>query len=341
MGFLQKLERKYGKYAIRHLTMYIIMTYAAGYVLSMMQSVGDGSYNGITRLLVLSPSLILRGQIWRLVSWLLIPPSSLSIFTLIMLFCYYQLGTLLERTWGDFLYNVYIFFGLIMTVIGAFLLYFITGNDYGPLFTTYYVSLSIFLGFAMTFPDQQLLFMFVFPIKIKYLALVDIIYLLYEIITYFRYGISYGLPVLVMIVSSLASTILFFLMTRRSGRFSRKRQRDFRNAMNGRGGPWGSGRAGQGSRHSGAGWGRTGQSGAGAGTSGMGGNSYGAPGGRPYEKVDRHTFAGNGQRMAVHHCAVCGRTELDDPDLEFRFCSKCSGNYEYCQDHLYTHIHVQ
>ena len=250
-------------------------------------------------------------------------------------------GTLLERTWGDFLYNVYIFFGLIMTVIGAFLLYFITGNDYGPLFTTYYVSLSIFLGFAMTFPDQQLLFMFVFPIKIKYLALVDIIYLLYEIITYFRYGISYGLPVLVMIVSSLASTILFFLMTRRSGRFSRKRQRDFRNAMNGRGGPWGSGRAGQGSGHSGAGWGRTGQSGAGAGTSGMGGNSYGAPGGRPYEKVDRHTFAGNGQRMAVHHCAVCGRTELDDPDLEFRFCSKCSGNYEYCQDHLYTHIHVQ
>ena len=41
-----------------------------------------------------------------------------------------------------------------------------------------------------------------------------------------------------------------------------------------------------------------------------------------------------------HRCAVCGRTELDNPELEFRYCSKCEGNYEYCQDHLYTHKHV-
>ena len=41
-----------------------------------------------------------------------------------------------------------------------------------------------------------------------------------------------------------------------------------------------------------------------------------------------------------HKCAVCGRTELDDDTLEFRFCSKCDGNYEYCMEHLYTHEHV-
>ena len=317
MSFLQKMERKYGKYAIRHLTMYIIMTYAAGYVLSMMQSMGGGGYGGITQLLYLSPPLILRGQIWRLVSWLLIPPTSLSFFTLVMLFCYYQLGTLLERTWGDFLYNVYIFFGLLMTIIGAFILYFVTGRDFGPIFSTYYVSLSIFLGFAMTFPDQQMLFMFIIPIKIKYLAIVDIIYLIYEVITYSRYG--YGLPVLVMIVCSLASTILFFLMTRRNSRFSRnrQRQRSFRKAMGG----YGSGPAGPGGFTGGA-------------------NRAGSSAGGTYEKVDRHTFGG-GERRAVHHCAVCGRTELDSPDLEFRFCSKCNGNYEYCQDHLYTHMHVQ
>ena len=34
--------------------------------------------------------------------------------------------------------------------------------------------------------------------------------------------------------------------------------------------------------------------------------------------------------IAKHKCAICGRTELDDPNLEFRFCSKCNGNYEYC-----------
>ena len=49
------------------------------------------------------------------------------------------------------------------------------------------------------------------------------------------------------------------------------------------------------------------------------------------------TYAGG----ARHRCAVCGRTELDDPNLEFRFCSKCRGNYEYCQDHLFTHEHVK
>ena len=45
--------------------------------------------------------------------------------------------------------------------------------------------------------------------------------------------------------------------------------------------------------------------------------------------------------VTKHKCAICGRTELDDPNLEFRFCSKCNGNYEYCQEHLFTHKHVQ
>ena len=45
--------------------------------------------------------------------------------------------------------------------------------------------------------------------------------------------------------------------------------------------------------------------------------------------------------IAKHKCAICGRTEKDDPNLEFRFCSRCNGNYEYCQDHLFTHEHVK
>lgn len=47
---------------------------------------------------------------------------------------------------------------------------------------------------------------------------------------------------------------------------------------------------------------------------------------------------GNGAR---HKCTVCGRTELDDPNLEFRYCSKCMGNHEYCSDHLFTHEHIR
>ncbi|GFI65231.1 hypothetical protein IMSAG185_00826 [Lachnospiraceae bacterium] len=46
-------------------------------------------------------------------------------------------------------------------------------------------------------------------------------------------------------------------------------------------------------------------------------------------------------KITTHKCAICGRTEEDDPNLEFRFCSKCNGNYEYCQNHLFTHEHVK
>ena len=46
-------------------------------------------------------------------------------------------------------------------------------------------------------------------------------------------------------------------------------------------------------------------------------------------------------KITRHKCAICGQTEDDDPSLEFRFCSKCNGNYEYCQQHLFTHTHVQ
>lgn len=66
------------------------------------------------------------------------------------------------------------------------------------------------------------------------------------------------------------------------------------------------------------------------------------------QAVHMHTFRkaakqGNKQGSAVkpyrHKCAVCGRTDVSNPELEFRYCSKCAGNYEYCSEHLYTHIH--
>ena len=334
MDFLHKWERKFGKYAISHLTRYIIMTYIAGYILMLIGGI-SGNYDAISSLLTLSPSLILKGQVWRIFSWLLIPPNSLTssaydLLTIIMLFVYYQLGSLLERMWGDFLYNVYIFTGLIMTIIGAFLLYIFTGRDYGALFSTYYVSLSIFLGFAMTFPEQRMLFMFFIPIKIKYLAIVDVCYLVYSVVQAGKYGL--WLPVLVMIVCSLAGTILFFFGTRKNGKiyFKNRTQRQYQQKM-------------RGSAGSGTWSGTPGR------TNTTAGRSYGSNQGNRQEnpamqgggKIDRTTFAGPGGKMPVHRCAVCGRTELDDPDLEFRFCSRCNGNYEYCSDHLQNHIHVQ
>ena len=45
------------------------------------------------------------------------------------------------------------------------------------------------------------------------------------------------------------------------------------------------------------------------------------------------------EELYVHKCAVCGRTEADHPELEFRYCSKCAGYHCFCQDHINSHIH--
>ena len=279
MKLLNKLERKFGRFGIPHLTNYIIGCYILGYVIALMRS-------DFLSYLTLEPAWILRGQIWRLITWVLIPPESLSVFTIIMLLFYYSLGTTLERTWGTFRYTLYIFSGLIFTILGAFFLYFIMGGNVtgiGNFFSTYYVSMSIFLAFAVSYPDMRVLLYFVIPIKMKWMAFVYAAMILYDIFNYVRIGLW---PMAVPIVASLLNFVIFFFSTRDIGRYRPKevrRRQNFKKAVN-------------------------------------------------PSKVTTIT---------KHKCAVCGRTERDGENLEFRFCSKCNGNYEYCQDHLYTHEHVK
>ncbi len=276
MNWLNKLERKFGRYAVHNLTMYLIGAYIIGYGISILLP-------GLMRWLYLQPGSILQGQVWRIISWILVPPGGSLFAVIIMLLLYYSLGTALERTWGAFRYNVYIFSGIIFTVLGAFVLYVLLGNVadiFGGFFSTYYINLSIFLAFAASYPDMELMLYFILPIKIKWMGLVYGAYILYQLVT----G---NIVTRVVIISSLLNFIVFFLSSRNMRSYMPKQQ--MRKAQ--------------------------------------------------FKKQSRpHMNYANG---AKHRCAVCGRTELDDPTLEFRFCSKCNGNYEYCQEHLFTHQHVK
>lgn len=123
MNFLNKLERKIGKYAIPNLSKYLIFGYILGY---LIQFINPNLLNVIS----LNPYLILHGQVWRLVTWIIIPPSGFSIlWTVVMLYFYYSVGNDLERTWGTFYYNVYLFMGMLFTAIGSFL---VMGLSYVP-----------------------------------------------------------------------------------------------------------------------------------------------------------------------------------------------------------------
>lgn len=42
-----------------------------------------------------------------------------------------------------------------------------------------------------------------------------------------------------------------------------------------------------------------------------------------------------------HKCTICGKTDVSNPELEFRYCSRCTGYYCYCQDHINNHPHIQ
>lgn len=292
--FLNNLERKFGKYAITNLSLYIIAAYAIGYVLRF-----TGSMDFIT----LNPYYIAHGQIWRLITWILVPPSNFDLFTIIMLFFYYQIGNTLELTWGAFRYNLYIFSGVLFSVLGAVILYYVTiANGLEPMiaglivsngFSTYYINMSIFLAFAAVYPNIQVLLFFVIPVRMKWLGIIDAVLLGYTFI-------ASGPAVKFAVVMSMLNFIVFFLGTRNYNRINPKqvhRRNQFRRATSA-------------ARSSSASF--------------SGFNKASGPSG-----------------ITKHKCAICGRTEKDSESLEFRFCSKCNGNYEYCSDHLFTHEHVK
>ena len=154
---MSNFEKKFGKYAVKNLSLVLILCYVAGYVIELIN--GD-----FLMYLTLNPYAILHGQIWRLFTWIIVPPGSPDLFTIIMLLFYYNIGSSLENTWGTYRYNVYLLSGMLFTILGSFLWmgiqYMVEGGripaDYANLmfsygsiyFSTYYINMSIFLAFA-------------------------------------------------------------------------------------------------------------------------------------------------------------------------------------------------
>ena len=243
---------------------------------------------------------ILMQTVWRLFTWIVVPPSSLDPFTIIMLLFYYNIGTSLERTWGTYRYNVYLFSGMFFTVLGSFaalgLCYIFQGEAmaipgnaavvcefYSTLFSTYYINMSILLAFAATFPDVQVMLMFVIPVKMKWLGIIYGAMLVLDLFQNVGSPLA-GIFYRTAIVASLLNFVIFWLTSRSHINMSPreiKRRQEFRHEVK------------------------------------------------------------KNMKMSGHKCAICGRTNADDPTLEFRFCSKCEGSYEYCQHHIFTHEHVK
>ena len=287
MNIISKMQMKFGRYVIRNLKLYLIIGYGIGYLLYMFCP-------NVLFMLTLDPNAVMHGQVWRLVTWIITPPSmDFSILTFVMLFFYYSLGNLLERTIGAFLYNLYMFSSMLFTMAGMMIahilcryvfhysytvntLYMARSGQFVSYASTYYILMSIFLAIAVCYPDMSVLYAMIIPIKMKYLSILYILMTVY----YFMHESFMGR---VNIAMSLVSFVIFYLSTKNFRRFAPKQIKRRQS----------------------------------------------------YKKQVRTAKREN----IGHRCVVCGRTDKDYPDLQFRYCSKCTGNKEYCQDHLFTHTH--
>lgn len=258
MRWLDKLENKFGHLAINNLIKYIIGINVVVYFLGMVDYT-------IIQKLTLYPSLVMQGEVWRLFTFIFIPPRASIIFIVFVFYLYYMIGQSLEYYWGTFKFNMYYFFGVIGAIIAAFIS--------GAPVTSTYLNMSLFLAFAYVYPDFKLLLFFVLPVKVKYLGYLYWAVIIFKLIT----G---PVPVKLVAIFSLINVFIFFGKEFGSKSKSYVRRRDFKAKTKIPDGP-------------------------------------------------------------KHRCTICGITEMDDPDMEFRYCIKCDGLYEYCMDHLNNHEHIK
>lgn len=281
MNFLDKLQRKYGKFAITNLMLYIMIGQTIVLFYSLLLD------TSLLNLLYFNPLLIMRGQIWRLFTFVFIPNTTSPIFFLFAAFLYYSIGSALEHTWGTFKFNVYYLLGMIFNMLGLLIVQLIFYRDDVSAYTFYlstyssitvYLNLSLFLAYAVLYPEVQFLLYGILPVKVKYLAAIDVIFLAYEFI-------SGTMGNRVLVIVSLLNFLLFFGSKLRNSRPTTTQKQ--------------------------------------------------------FKVQQRELKQGPPIKVAFHKCSVCGKTELTDPDMEFRYCSKCNGNHEYCMDHLHNHTHIE
>ena len=291
MNWMNKLEKKWGRYAVPNLSRYFVAAMVIGYLVSWVAP-------GLMEYMYFDMGAILHGQIWRLVTWIITPATSMDIFGILFLFCVLMWGSSLETFLGTFRMNAFLWGGVILSDIIGVLLYgisfLILGTPVSIYLSTYYILMSMLLALAVCMPEGEVRLYFVLPIKMKWMLLFELVYLGYQVIRIFytsitalgvQLGIVYGFVAGTQIIAAVLNMFLFFWFSRtRVSRKQKKRQKEFRA-------------------------------------------QFSQP--RP------------GSGISQHKCVICGRTELTNPELTFRYCSKCSGNREYCEEHLFTHEHIK
>ncbi len=279
MKLLQNFEKrvdrflwKHPNFGIHNLMLYVVIGNAVIYLLSLMDSSGTLSYY-----LVFSANRVLKGEIWRLITFVFVPRTSSIIGMLLLLYFEYFIGRLLEQAWGKGKFSVYYLLGMAFTILYGLIVRLLTGND--VMLDAVYLNLSMFFVFATLWPENRVLLFFIIPIKVTWLAYAEAVLFLISMI---RGGTL--LP--------LIGILNYFLFC--GDQLISRIQPWFRRVF------------GKGAE---------------------------------YRRASRQAQRDAKSLPYIYKCAVCGRTDAEYPELEFRYCSKCVGYHCFCQDHINSHVH--
>lgn len=279
MKLISQFNRRVDRFLIRHpgfglrnLMLYVVIGNALVYLLTMMDRTGT-----LSAYLVLVPSRLLKGELWRLVTFVFVPGTTSLISLALLLYFYYFIGSTLEREWGEGRFTVYYLLGMLLNILYCVLASLITGG--AVYITGSYLNLSMFFVFATLWPENRVLLFFFIPIKIKWLAYFEAAVFVFSMIS--------GRTLL-----PLVAVLNYFLFCGDTlwASISPLLRRASPKAVNFR---------------------------------------------REAAKAQREAE----NSPYARKCSVCGRTEAAHPELEFRYCSRCSGYHCFCSDHINSHVH--
>ena len=279
---VQRFCARHPRFGIPNLMLYIVAGNAIVYFLMMFTRTTDAS---ALSFLALDTGAVLKGELWRLATYVFVPTNTRIFWLMISLYFYYWIGTTLERQWGTAKFTLYYISGVLLTAAGVLVASLISGVSY-TVAGSYYVNLSVFFAFAFLFSNTQVLLFFFIPIRMKWLAYLDAALFAVDVVRSLLIGNLGGALLPIIALLNFAVFIwpeVHYMANRAAYRHSAQTVQ--------------------------------------------------------FKKAAQHQQRQTQQQGYHHKCAVCGRTDTDYPDLQFRYCSKCAGYHCFCQDHIFNHVH--
>ena len=308
---MSNLRKRFDRFCFKHrdkgipnLMLYIVLGNALVIIMSMINGGGI-----LYELLRFDKGKILQGQVWRLVTYVFTQSGS-SFLELIFLYFFYMLGRYVESSMGTFKFNLYYLSGVVLMDIFAMIFCPIKPVMYGNVyyapeaFTALYSGMAYYLHLSLilTFATTHPDSQFMIFFIIPVKAwLIALVYLIIELVAVFN--LSYPVMYFPHNLFPLVALGNYFLFMGNDilGLIPLSAQAKIRRLFR---------------------------------KKPKKAKVVPFPGAGAYQ-----TAAPNGPYN--HRCTVCGRTDLTNPELEFRYCSRCKGYFCYCEDHINNHSHIE